>query len=82
MSAPARLETKNGVFEIALPEPVILGRLSVFYAAHRVGDDRPLLIKSFRGLGMTEGLEVLSPGADPRRVRRHRCCSRSSEWRR
>ena len=54
MSAPARLETKNGVFEIAQPEPVILGRLSVFYAAHRVGDDRPLLIKSFRELDASD----------------------------
>jgi len=54
MPAPARLETTNGVFEIAQPEPVILGRLSVFYAAHRVGDDRPLLIKSFRALDASD----------------------------
>jgi serine/threonine-protein kinase len=54
MAAPARLETKNGVFEIAQPEPVMFGRLSVFYAAHRVGDQRPLLIKSFRELDASD----------------------------
>jgi len=48
MSGPARLEGKNDVYEVMQPEPVILGRLAVFFAARRVSDNRPLLIKSFR----------------------------------
>lgn len=48
-SGPARrLEGQEGVYEIAAAEPVILGRLSVFYPARDVRTGATVLVKSFR----------------------------------
>jgi serine/threonine protein kinase len=43
-----RFEGISGIYELSTPEPIIYGRLSLFFAARGPGADEPLLIKSFR----------------------------------
>jgi eukaryotic-like serine/threonine-protein kinase len=43
-----RLEGQEGVYELTSAEPIIFGRLSVFYPARDVGSGDAVLLKSFR----------------------------------
>jgi serine/threonine protein kinase len=43
-----RLEGQQGVYELASAEPIIFGRLSVFYPARDVRSGETVLVKSFR----------------------------------
>lgn len=43
-----RFEGTHGVYELTAPEPLIYGRLSLFFGARRPGSEELLLIKSFR----------------------------------